>query len=152
MLTVEEHFVIKELYRRGVSISEIARRTGHDRKTIRQRLTAPLLAEQAPHAPRTCKIDPYVPYLEQRLAEGVLNVHKLFSAIVAQGYPGGESQWRCSSLPSGVAAQPAHDRGERDHGGGSPATLATNRAAARARRQSRSARWACWRPGAALLF
>ena len=45
MLTVEEHFVIKDLYRRGVSISEIARRTGHDRKTIRQRLTAPLLAE-----------------------------------------------------------------------------------------------------------
>ncbi|HKC73220.1 MAG TPA: IS21 family transposase [Chloroflexota bacterium] len=92
MLTVEEHFVIKDLYRRGVSISEIARRTGHDRKTIRQRLTAPLLAEQAPRAPRACKIDPYVPYLEQRLAEGVLNAHKLFGEIVARGYPGGESQ------------------------------------------------------------
>ena len=92
MLTVEEHFVIKDLYRRGVSISEIARRTGHDRKTIRQRLTAPLLAERAPRAPRACKIDPYVPYLEQRLAEGVLNAHKLFSEIVTQGYPGGESQ------------------------------------------------------------
>jgi transposase len=92
MLTVEEHFVIKDLYRRGVSISEIARRTGHDRKTIRQRLTAPLLVEQAPRAPRACKIDPYVPYLEQRLAEGVLNAHKLFGEIVARGYPGGESQ------------------------------------------------------------
>jgi transposase len=92
MLTVEEHVVIKELYRRGISISEIARCTGRDRKTIRQRLAAPLLAERAPRAPRACKIDPYVPYLEQRLAEGVLNAHKLFSEIVAQGYPGGESQ------------------------------------------------------------
>ena len=36
MLTVEERFMIKEMYRKGVSISEIARRTGRDRKTIRQ--------------------------------------------------------------------------------------------------------------------
>jgi len=35
MLPVKRRFMIKELYRRGVSISEIARATGHDRKTIR---------------------------------------------------------------------------------------------------------------------
>lgn len=47
MLTVEDRFVIKELYRTGVSISEIARLTGHDRKTIRRALTAPLLVLQS---------------------------------------------------------------------------------------------------------
>jgi transposase len=92
MLRVEERFMIKDLYRQGVSISEIARRTGHDRKTIRQLVQAPLIATRPPRARRRQKIDPYVPYLEQRLAVGVLNAHKLFEEIRARGYPGGESQ------------------------------------------------------------
>ena len=36
MLDLEERFMIRDLYRKGVSISEIARRTGRDRKTIRK--------------------------------------------------------------------------------------------------------------------
>ena len=36
MLRVEEHFTMKDMYRKGVSISEIARQTGHDRKTVRR--------------------------------------------------------------------------------------------------------------------
>ncbi|MCO6452012.1 MAG: helix-turn-helix domain-containing protein, partial [Caldilineales bacterium] len=35
MLDVEERYMIRELHRQGVSISEIARRTGCDRKTVR---------------------------------------------------------------------------------------------------------------------
>ena len=35
MLKVETRFMIKDLYRRGVTISEIARITGHSRRTIR---------------------------------------------------------------------------------------------------------------------
>ncbi len=42
MLRVEERFVIRELYGKGVSISEIARLTGHDRKTIRAPPPPPL--------------------------------------------------------------------------------------------------------------
>jgi transposase len=34
MLALEERFMIRELYRIGVSISEIARRSGRDRKAI----------------------------------------------------------------------------------------------------------------------
>jgi transposase len=33
MLKVEERFKIKDLHRRGLTISDIARITGHDRKT-----------------------------------------------------------------------------------------------------------------------
>jgi len=36
MLDVEERFMIRDVHRRGMSISEIARRAGHDRKTIRK--------------------------------------------------------------------------------------------------------------------
>lgn len=36
MLGVETRFMIKDKCRKGISISEIARRTGHDRKTVRK--------------------------------------------------------------------------------------------------------------------
>jgi transposase len=48
MVALEERFMIREMYRKGVSISEIARRTGRDRKTIRQVVNAPELAPAKP--------------------------------------------------------------------------------------------------------
>lgn len=89
MLDVEEHFVIKDLYRSGVSISEIARRTGHDRKTVRKLATTPLAAHHRRRSPtRPGKLDPFVAYLERRLQAGVTNAAKLFREIQAQGYTG----------------------------------------------------------------
>lgn len=89
MLDVEEHFVIKDLYRTGVSISEIARRTGHDRKTVRKLATTPLAAHKRRHSnSRPHKLDPFVAYLDQRLQTGVTNAAKLFREIQAQGYSG----------------------------------------------------------------
>ncbi|HEY6406905.1 MAG TPA: hypothetical protein VIY29_05500 [Ktedonobacteraceae bacterium] len=38
--------------------------------------------------PKARKIDRYVSYLEQRMAEGVLNARKLYGEILAQGYRG----------------------------------------------------------------
>jgi transposase len=81
--------MVRELLRDGVSISEIARRTGHDRKTIRR------LREQPGHPPArrgrsTASIlDPYAPYLRMRVAAGVLNATKLYQELQRQGYPGG---------------------------------------------------------------
>jgi transposase len=83
MLPAEERFMFRELYRRGVSINEIARRTAHDRKTVRAALTRPVLAPRRAPPPRPSKLDPYVAYLEGRVAEGVLNARKLFREIRA---------------------------------------------------------------------
>ena len=94
MLDVEERFVIRHLHRKGVSISEIARRTGHDRKTIRKVINSPLLPEQKPRRPRKRKIDPYLPYLQGRIAAGVLNARKLYHEIRDLGYRGKETQVR----------------------------------------------------------
>ena len=95
MLALEERFMIRDLYRKGVSISEIARRTGRDRKTISQTVQAPdILPPHKSRQPKARKIDPYVSYLEQRMAEGVSNARKLYGEILAQGYPGKESQVR----------------------------------------------------------
>lgn len=93
MLCVEERFMIKEWYRQGLSVSEIARRSGHDRKTVRKVIRGPLEVKiRRPLRPR--KIDPYVTYLESRLAAGVYNAHKLYEEIRARGYRGGTTQVR----------------------------------------------------------
>ena len=60
MLDLEERFMIRDLHRKGVSISEIARRTGRDRKTIRKIITG----EVAPKSVRrkhkqATKLAPY---------------------------------------------------------------------------------------------
>jgi transposase len=94
MLNVENRFMIRDLYRQGVSISEIARRTGHDRKTIRHIINAPLILASSEQRPRSHKIDPYISYIERRMELGVLNARKLYGEIRAQGYPGKETQVR----------------------------------------------------------
>jgi len=73
MLDVEERFVIRDLYRQGLSISEIARRTRHDRKTVRKMLDEPLQPARRPRRSKRRKIDPYVPYLQQRIDAGVID-------------------------------------------------------------------------------
>jgi transposase len=91
MLRVEERFMIKDLYRRGMTISDIARVSGHDRKTIRAILNGPVNAPPQKRKARVKKLDPFVPYLEGRIEEGVLNCNKLLDEIHRQGYQGGKS-------------------------------------------------------------
>jgi transposase len=94
MLRVEDRYMIRELDRKGMSISEIARLTGYDRKTVRRVLKEPLVPVSKPRRARTRKIDPYVKHLEARIEEGVLNASKLYTEIRAQGYTGSSSQVR----------------------------------------------------------
>ena len=91
MLKVEDRFMIKDLYRRGMSISEIARNSGHDRKTIRAIVNSPVNPPKKKRKKRASILDPFVPYLERRIEEGVLNCNKLFGEIREQGYEGGKS-------------------------------------------------------------
>jgi len=88
MLTLESQFMIKDLYRNGVSISDIARQTGYDRKTIRKSIVTPLRTERTPCATRPHKLDPFIPYLEQRLTDGVYNANKLLPELQQRGYTG----------------------------------------------------------------
>lgn len=70
--------MIKDLHRRGMSISEIARVTGHDRKTVRATVNGPVNPPPGKRQARSKKIEPFLPYLERRIEEGVLNCNKLF--------------------------------------------------------------------------
>lgn len=94
MLRGEDWYMVRELLRDGMSVSEVARRTGHDRKTIRRLRAAPghPLPVQRPRRPSV--VDPFASYLRARAAAGVLNATKLYDEIQRQGYPGGIAQVR----------------------------------------------------------
>jgi integrase len=65
---MEEYLDVRDLWRAGKTLSEIARLTGRDRKTLRR-----LVRDQAPgpRAPRvvSSKLDPFRDYLLQRLLQ-----------------------------------------------------------------------------------
>lgn len=94
MLRVENRFMIRELYDKGLTITEIAVLTGNDRKTIRKVLAEPLVPVTQPRRPKPRKLDPFIPHLRKRIEDGVLNARKLYGEIQKQGYQGRETQVR----------------------------------------------------------
>lgn len=105
MLKVEERVMIKDQYRRGVTISDIARETGHDRKTIRAIVKGPTISPQK-RKRRAKKLDPFVSYLEKRIQEGVLNCNKLLEEIRQRGYQGSRSLLKTFVQPYRQARRP----------------------------------------------
>jgi transposase len=103
MLGVEARFVIKDLYKKGLSISEIARETGYDRKTVRRVIDEPLVPDKHPGQTTRYKLGPYIEYLKGRIGEGVLNANKLYDEIRRQGYAGSSSHLRAFVHPFRVA-------------------------------------------------
>lgn len=69
MLRVQDRYVIQDLHKKGVSISEIARVTGRDRKTVRVVIKQPLLLVRPDPKSRVRKLDPWVEHLQRRIAE-----------------------------------------------------------------------------------
>lgn len=81
---------IQELKRQGLSVSAISTLTGHDRKTVRKYLaSAAPVPVYGPRAPRASKLDPFKPYIDQRLQAGVWNAEVLLRELRQQGYTGG---------------------------------------------------------------
>lgn len=92
MTSIEEKFKMLEMFRKGVSISEIARQTGRDRKTVRKVVNPkeqPSRKRRRKAAKRERKIDAFVGYLKARMADGVYNTRKLYRELRERGYIGG---------------------------------------------------------------
>ena len=69
MVRLGELVMILEFHREGVSISDIARRTGLDRKTVRKYIARGLEPPAySPRPPRPLSIDGYATYLRERVA------------------------------------------------------------------------------------
>lgn len=82
---------IMRLHAAGLSIREISRRTGLARNTVRKYLRNPVVPRYGPRPRRPSKLDPFKPYLEQRMAEGVFNANRLLHELRAMGYTGGKT-------------------------------------------------------------
>ena len=84
-----------DLYRKGVSISEIARQTGRDRKTVRKAVKSEnqtLRKKRQKAVKRERKLAAFESYLKRRMAEGVYNTRKLYRELRERGYTGGLTQ------------------------------------------------------------
>ena len=81
---------LTELQRQGMSIQAISELTGWDRKTIRKYLLQPNAAPRyGPRRKRASKLDPFKPYLEERMRAGVWNAQVLLRELRARNYTGG---------------------------------------------------------------
>jgi hypothetical protein len=81
---------VGELRRQGLSIQAIGSMTGFDRKTVRKYLRgAEGTPVYGPRPRRPSKLDPYKPYLEERLGAGVWNARVLWRELRQRGYAGG---------------------------------------------------------------
>ncbi len=90
MLRGKDVHEIEELKRQGLSIRAISRLTGCDRKTIRKYLIQPEAAPvYGPRPAQASRLDPFKPYLEERLNAGVWNAQVLLREPRMRGYPGG---------------------------------------------------------------
>jgi len=91
MLKMEEWLLIRDLYSQGLSISEISDRTGYDRKTVRKYINKKTALESQKRPTRSSKLDPYKPYLLEKLNEGPYTAARLFREIQEMGYDGGKT-------------------------------------------------------------
>src|SRR4051812_25430902 len=86
--------MILELHQQGLSVSAIAERTGHDRKTVRKVIRRGLVVPKyALRVPRPTLIGPYEPYLRERVAAWPeLSGVRLLREVRERGYAGGVTQ------------------------------------------------------------
>ncbi|MCL6106499.1 MAG: hypothetical protein M1309_04005 [Actinobacteria bacterium] len=108
MIQGDEWFMIRQLFREGLTISEIARRTGRDRKTVRKAISAPKQPAYKPRVPAESKLDPYKEYIDSRMDAGMTSAAKMHREIRARGYGGGQTILRRICIRSGL--RPSKER------------------------------------------
>jgi transposase len=91
VIKLGEVVMILDLHRQGLSVSAIALQLGIDRKTVRKYLARGLEAPvYGPRQPRLRRIDPFVPYLRERVeAWPGLTGRRLFRELKERGFRGG---------------------------------------------------------------
>jgi len=116
MLTQEEQVDIIAMYKHGISIKDIVRRTGFARNTVRSTIRRYEDSGQRAHMPAS-KLDPYKDYLLKRLEEfPALSVEKLYREIRGMGYSGGKTILAEFTRPHRIPRKQTSIRFETDPG------------------------------------
>jgi transposase len=81
---------VRDLYRQGKSIAAIAQQLQMSPTTVRTFIYAGAFPERSAHrSRRLVRLEPYLPYLEQRVREGCENANLLWQEICKQGFTHG---------------------------------------------------------------
>lgn len=80
---------INELKRAGMSIQAISELTGYDRKTIRKYLLKPMVPAYRSRPASMSKLEPFKPYLNERMQAGVWNAQVPLRELRERSYAGG---------------------------------------------------------------
>lgn len=93
MITRETRVDINYWHRQGLSYREIARKTGHDWRTVKRYADNPaLIGQPRRRGVRPSKLDPFLPLIESWLAEDPLyRASWIYDQLVKRGYPGGRT-------------------------------------------------------------
>jgi len=86
MLTGRKFHMLRDSFNEGLSISEIARQTGHDRKTIRKYINSETPPMRCKRSGNPSKIDPFKEYIINRLNEHPLTASRIYREIQEQGF------------------------------------------------------------------
>jgi transposase len=86
--TRERHTAVQALLAEGCTRSEIGRRLGLDRHTVRRFADAATVDELLANTRREMLIDTYAPYLRQRFDDGCTDATTLLDEIRGQGFRG----------------------------------------------------------------
>ncbi len=87
MLRSGEILDIREVYEQGVSVTEIARRTGRDRKTVRKWIRSQELPKPRKR-PRPSILDPFKEFIVAQMQKGVTNAERMLVDLRKRGYKG----------------------------------------------------------------
>lgn len=99
---------MEELRREGLSVTVIGEITGFDRKTVRKYLLHPELEPRyKPRPGQPSLLDPFKPYIEDRLTAGVWNAVVLTRELRERNYTGGYSTVKEYLQPKREAARTA---------------------------------------------
>jgi transposase len=79
---------VEKMHEQGLSITEIAKKTGYNRRTVRKYLRSdvPPIAER--RSPKASKLDDYKDYIIQRLNSYPLTASRIYHEIQEKGFTG----------------------------------------------------------------
>ena len=80
--------MLRDSFDEGLSISEIARQTGHDRKTIRKYINSDVHPTRNKRSRNPGKIAPFKEYIISRLNEHPLSASRIYREIQEKGFTG----------------------------------------------------------------